>query len=78
LPGHESSGFYFFIMATNRKQLIRVVFDLMDEAKNNLLQDEQRLVTAPDPDEAIEWVFNEMQRQFKRSDVRLNRVRICA
>ncbi|RIV19365.1 hypothetical protein DYU11_24995 [Fibrisoma montanum] len=65
-------------MATNRKQLIRVVFDLMDEAKNNLLQDEQRLVTAPDPDEAIEWVFNEMQRQFKRSDVRLNRVRICA
>ncbi|MFD2571863.1 hypothetical protein ACFSUS_14560 [Spirosoma soli] len=65
-------------MATRKKQLIRVVFDLLDEAKNNIRQDENLCVNATDPDEAIDWVFAEMQRQFNRSDIRLSRVRICA
>jgi hypothetical protein len=30
------------------------------------------------PDEAIDWVLAEMQRQCKRSDIFLARVRICA
>lgn len=65
-------------MATKRKQLIRVVFDVLDEMKHNIRQDEDLSVTATDPDEAIDWVFAEMQRQCKRSDIRLSRVRICA
>lgn len=65
-------------MATRKKQLIRVVFDVLDEMKRNIRLDEDLSVTAMDPDEAIDLVFAEMQRQFKRSDIRLGRVRICA
>ncbi|MVM38476.1 hypothetical protein GO730_14405 [Spirosoma sp. HMF3257] len=65
-------------MATKKKQLIRVVFDVLDEMKHNIRLNEDLSVTATDPDEAIDWVFAEMQRQFKRSDIRLSRVRICA
>lgn len=62
----------------NRKKIIRVVFDVSDETKHNIRLDEDMSVTAADPDEAIDWVFTEMQRQFNRSDIRLSRVRICA
>ena len=65
-------------MATRKKQLIRVVFDVLDEMKHNLRLDEDLSVPATDPDEAIDWVFTEMQRQLNRSDIRLSRVRICA
>ncbi|GAB3796388.1 hypothetical protein GCM10028819_13910 [Spirosoma humi] len=65
-------------MATRKKQLIRVVFDVLDEMKQNLRLDEDLSVAATDPDEAIDWVFSEMQRQLNRSDIRLSRVRICA
>ncbi|GAB2526401.1 hypothetical protein [Spirosoma aerophilum] len=65
-------------MATRKKQLIRVVFDVLDEMKHNIRLDEDIRVAANDPDEAIDWVFTEMQRQLKRSDIRLARVRICA
>ncbi|GAB3783048.1 hypothetical protein GCM10028818_40170 [Spirosoma horti] len=65
-------------MATRKKQLIRVVFDVLDEMKQNLRLDEDLSVAATDPDEAIDWVFTEMQRQLNRSDIRLSRVRICA
>ncbi|AKD58425.1 hypothetical protein [Spirosoma radiotolerans] len=65
-------------MATRRKQLIRVVFDVLDEMKHNIRLDEDLSVAAADPDEAIDWVFTEMQRQLNRSDIRLSRVRICA
>ncbi|GAB3024674.1 hypothetical protein [Spirosoma pulveris] len=65
-------------MATRKKQLIRVVFDVLDEMKQNIRLDEDLSVAATDPDEAIDWVFAEMQRQLNRSDIRLSRVRICA
>ncbi|SOD91760.1 hypothetical protein [Spirosoma fluviale] len=65
-------------MATRKKQLIRVVFDVLDEMKQNIRLDEDLSVAANDPDEAIDWVFTEMQRQLNRSDIRLSRVRICA
>ncbi|GAB4043858.1 hypothetical protein [Spirosoma foliorum] len=65
-------------MASKKKQLIRVVFDVLDEMKQNIRSDEDLAVTATDPDEAIDWVYAEMQRQFNRSDIRLSRVRICA
>ena len=65
-------------MAIRKKQLIRVVFDVLDEMKQNLRLDEDLSVAATDPDEAIDWVFTEMQRQLNRSDIRLSRVRICA
>ena len=65
-------------MATRKKQLIRVVFDVLDEMKQSLRLDEDLSVAATDPDEAIDWVFTEMQRQLNRSDIRLSRVRICA
>ncbi|MVM28835.1 hypothetical protein GO755_02230 [Spirosoma sp. HMF4905] len=65
-------------MATKKKQLIRVVFDVLDEMKHNIRMDEDLSVAATDPDEAIDWVLAEMQRQFNRSDIRLSRVRICA
>jgi hypothetical protein len=65
-------------MAARKKQLIRVVFDVLDEMKHNIRLDEDISVAANDPDEAIDWVFTEMQRQLNRSDIRLARVRICA
>lgn len=65
-------------MATPRKQVIRVVFDVLDERKHHLRLNEDLSVRAADPDEAIDWVFAEMQRQFDRSDIHLTRVRICA
>jgi len=54
------------------------MFDVLDEMKHNLRLDEDLSVAATDPDEAIDWVFTEMQRQLNRSDIRLSRVRICA
>ncbi len=65
-------------MATRKKQLIRVVFDVLDGMKNHIRQNEDLSVFATDPDEAIDWVFAEMQRQYNRSDISLSRVRICA
>ncbi|QJW91277.1 hypothetical protein HNV11_18795 [Spirosoma taeanense] len=65
-------------MAAKRKQIIRVVFDVLDEMKHQIRLDQDVSVAAADPDEAIDWVFTEMQRQFNRSDIRLSRVRICA
>jgi hypothetical protein len=61
-----------------KKQVIRVVFDVQDETKHAIRQDEDLSVAAADPDEAIDWVYTEMQRQFQGSDIRLARVRICA
>lgn len=65
-------------MAAKKKHLIRVVFDVLDETKQSLRLNEDLSVAATDPDEAIDWVFAEMQRRFKQSDIRLSRVRICA
>ena len=65
-------------MTRQRKQLIRVVFDVVDERKQQIRLNEDLSVSATDPDEAIDWVFAEMQRQFNRSDILLARVRICA
>jgi hypothetical protein len=65
-------------MPNKRKQLIRVVFDVVDERKQQIRLNGDLSVPALDPDEAIEWVYAEMQRQFNRSDIRLSRVRICA
>jgi anion-transporting ArsA/GET3 family ATPase len=65
-------------MTRQRKQLIRVVFDVVDEHKQQIRSNEDLSVAATDPDEAIDWVFAEMQRQFNRSDILLTRVRICA
>ena len=65
-------------MVTKKKQLIRVVFDVLDEMNRNIRQNGDLSVAATDPDEAIDWVFAEMQRQFNRPDIRLSRVRICA
>lgn len=65
-------------MATSKKHLIRVVFDVLDGMNHNIRLNGDLSVTAADPDEAIDWVFTEMQRQFKRSDIRLSKVRICA
>jgi hypothetical protein len=61
-----------------KKQLIRVVFDVLDNMNQNMRQNEDLSVAVADPDEAIDWVFAEMQRQLNRSDIRLSRVRICA
>ncbi len=74
--------FYSFIslltsMAT-KKHLIRVVFDVLDETNHSIQLNTDLAVTAADPDEAIDWVFTEMQRQFNRTDIRLAKVRICA
>lgn len=65
-------------MATKHNQLIRVVFDVRDEAQKSLRLNEDHLVAARDPDEAIDFVFMEMMRQLNRSDIQLARVRICA
>lgn len=65
-------------MVTRRKQVIRVMFDVLDESNRSMRQNEDFKVTAADPDEAIDWVFAEMQRQLNRTDIRLGRVRICA
>ena len=65
-------------MATKKKHLIRVVFDVLDGMKHQIRQNEDLSVPATDPDEAIEWVLAEMQRQFNRPDIHLSRVRICA
>ncbi|UHG94840.1 hypothetical protein [Spirosoma oryzicola] len=64
-------------MAT-KKHLIRVVFDVLDETNHSIQLNTDLAVTAADPDEAIDWVFTEMQRQFNRTDIRLAKVRICA
>lgn len=69
---------YLISMATRKKQLIRVVFDVLDGMNHNIRLNNDVCVTAADPDEAIDWVFAEMQRQFNRSDIRLSKVRICA
>ena len=61
-----------------KKQVIRVVFDVQDGTKHAIRQDEALSVIARDPDEAIDWVYTQMQRQFKGLDIRLTRVRICA
>lgn len=65
-------------MATKKKHTIRVVFDVLDGMKHQIRLNEDLFVSATDPDEAIEWVLTEMQRQCKRSDILLSRVRICA
>ena len=65
-------------MATKKKQLIRVMFDVLDEMNHNLRQNEDLSVAATDPDEAIDWVFAEMQRHFNQPGIRIARVRICA
>lgn len=65
-------------MTSRRKHLIRVVFDVIDEHKQQIRLNEDLSVAAADPDEAIDWVFAEMQRQFNRADILLARVRICA
>lgn len=63
-------------MATKKKQLIRVMFDVLD-ARNQLIRQNGELsVAAADPDEAIDWVWADMQRQFNQADIRLSRVRI--
>ena len=53
-------------MAAKKKHVIRVVFDVLDGMKHNIRLNEDLSVAAADPDEAIEWVWAEMQRQFKR------------
>ncbi|SFC22397.1 hypothetical protein [Spirosoma endophyticum] len=65
-------------MVTRKKLSIRVMFDVLDETNRNIRQNGDLLVTATDPDEAIDWVFTEMQRQFNQPGIRLTRVRICA
>lgn len=65
-------------MVNSRKQVIRIVFDVLDERKQHLRVNEDLSVRAADPDEAIDWVFAEMQRQYDRLDIHLARVRICA
>lgn len=65
-------------MLTKKKRLIRVVFDVLDEMNHHLRLNEDRSVAAADPDEAIDWVLAEMQRQFNQPGIRLTRVRICA
>ena len=65
-------------MATKKKHFLRVVFDVLDGMKHQIRLNEDLFVPAADPDEAIEWVLAEMQRQFNRSDIHLSRVRICA
>ena len=65
-------------MVAKKKQIIRVVFDVLDETNRHIQQNGDLSVAATDPDEAIDWVFAEMQRQFNRPDIRLSRVRICA
>lgn len=61
-----------------KKQLIRVVFDVVDAGKHPLRQDEALCVAAADPDEAIDWVWAAMQREFPGASIRLTRVRIGA
>ena len=65
-------------MAAKKKHIIRVVFDVLDGMKHQIRQNEALFVAATDPDEAIDWVLAEMQRQCKRSDIHLSRVRIGA
>ncbi|GAB3884582.1 hypothetical protein GCM10028825_10630 [Spirosoma agri] len=65
-------------MAARKKHLIRVMFDVLDETNHNLRLNEDLSVTATDPDEAIDWVFAEMQRHFNQPGIRIARVRICA
>ncbi|WP_246202207.1 hypothetical protein [Spirosoma agri] len=54
------------------------MFDVLDETNHNLRLNEDLSVTATDPDEAIDWVFAEMQRHFNQPGIRIARVRICA
>jgi hypothetical protein len=65
-------------MTARKKHTIRVVFDVFDGMKHQIRLNEDLFVPAADPDEAIDWVLAEMQRQCKRLDIRLARVRICA
>lgn len=65
-------------MAAKKKQLIRVVFDVLDETNHHIRLNEDLSVAVADPDEAIDWVFAEMQRHFNQPGIRLARVRICA
>jgi hypothetical protein len=65
-------------MANRKKQVIRVMFDVLDDMNRNLRHNEDLSVAATDPDEAIDWVFAEMQRHFNQPGIRLSRVRICA
>ena len=69
---------YLTTMATTKKQLIRVIFDVLDEMNQHIRLNEDVSVSAADPDEAIDWVFADMQRQFKGVSIRLTKVRICA
>ncbi|WP_080059104.1 hypothetical protein [Spirosoma aerolatum] len=61
-----------------KKQVIRIVFDVLDERNHSLFINGDLSITAADPDEAIDQVFTQMQQQFNRPDIRLTRVRICA
>lgn len=74
----DLSLIYLNTMAIRKKQLIRVVFDVLDETNHQIRLNGDLSVAAADPDEAIDWVFAEMQRQFNRSDIQLSKVRICA
>lgn len=76
--GIDYFSFYLTTMATRKKQPIRVVFDVLDEMNRYIQLNGDVCVAAADPDEAIDWVYAEMQRQFNRSDIRLAKVRICA
>ncbi|GAB4020045.1 hypothetical protein [Spirosoma koreense] len=64
-------------MTTAKKHVIRVVFDVLDGMGQLIRLNGDVSVAAADPDEAIEWVFDEMQRQFNRKDIRLSKVLIC-
>ncbi|GAB4033399.1 hypothetical protein [Spirosoma gilvum] len=63
-------------MGSKKKQLFRIVFDVLDGTNQQICQNGDVSIAATDPDEAIDWVFAEMQRQFKRPDIRLSRVRV--
>ncbi len=63
-------------MANRKKQLIRIIFDVLDGMNQHILLNVDRSVAAADPDEAVDMAFDEMQRQFKQDDIRLTRVRI--
>lgn len=64
------------IMANKKKQLLRIIFDVLDSMNQHILLNVDRSIAAADPDEAIDMAYDEMQRQFKGADIRLTRVRI--
>jgi hypothetical protein len=63
-------------MATKKKQLLRIIFDVLDSMNQHILLNVDRSIAAADPDEAIDMAYDEMQRKFKGADIRLTRVRI--